>query len=218
MVFTGPNDKVWIKYKNGVISYIGGQSAYRDGKYDTNPTIYASGTVQVNSPPGDPGAPTEGEQGIVTMVPIMLAPDIQHGSNYQGYRPNSDLTAFYRHWGSLEVQMPAEHILNWMIGKQHSNVIYVINADGVSGTVLEGQLDLIDVRDGQQASVAVGNDFSMPADADSLSEGSTSPASVAPGSDYVSQMPEEVSGGSGCCGPVAVILLVAGFAVASRAH
>ncbi|MEM3364745.1 MAG: hypothetical protein QXS93_04545 [Candidatus Micrarchaeia archaeon] len=145
-ISTDADTKVWIRHKNGMISYIGPGSQYIDGARGKN-VIEAKGKVQVKNP----GAPTEEEKGIVTLVPLQIAAEIQQGTDYGTVSHiHPDLRDFY-----IKNTLKGGPIDIW-IYNQHSNVIYEIYDDYETVTVLEGEVVAIDLKTKKQFSITAG--------------------------------------------------------------
>ncbi|MEM3422765.1 MAG: hypothetical protein QXF35_02580 [Candidatus Bilamarchaeaceae archaeon] len=145
-ISTDAETKVWIKHKNGMISYIGPGSQYVDGSRGKN-VVEAKGKIQIKNP----GAPTEEEKGIVTVVPLQIAAEIQEGADYGTVSHiHHDLRDFY-----IKNTLKGGPIDIWVYN-QHSNVIYDIYDDHEIVTVLEGEVVVTDSKTKQQFSLTAG--------------------------------------------------------------
>lgn len=104
-------------------------------------------TIQIKNT----GAPTEEEKGIVTVVPLQIAAEIQEGADYGTVSHiHPDLRDFY-----IKNTLKGGPIDIW-IYNQHSNVIYDIYDDHEIVTVLVGEVVVTDSKTKQQFSLTIG--------------------------------------------------------------
>jgi len=190
-ITTDSETKVWIKHRNGRVSYIGPNSQYVDGARGDN-VVEAKGTVQIK----DPGAPGEDEMNIVTLVPLGIAVDIQKGTDYGTSKyADKQLRDFYSDNALMKQKLPAEYILESLVIKQHSNVIYRITDTSVDIVVLEGEATVTDLKTGSSVQVPQGSEF-VHATGSQISQDDVREVDVSLFEDNAASVPDS---GTGCC-------------------
>lgn len=233
LVATDENTKVWVKHGNGRITYIGPRSLYTNDRTTPNTDI-ASGQIQEkNTVNSDPGAVTDDEKGIVTLVPYEIGVDISKGSDYAGRPMVGNLKTLMdprmaadKKLDTLMTDMWVDYLTNyygmpkWMgenarstlpsYTKQHSDVLYYINDSGVSITVLEGEATVVDATTNQTVVISPGESYDKPVDT-SPTQGTKTTVDVSGIHNNISEMPS-----TSCCGSAAMLFIVlagTGFAV-----
>ncbi|MDD5340794.1 MAG: hypothetical protein PHV13_06175 [Candidatus ainarchaeum sp.] len=234
IVTTDDSTKVWIKHKNGRVTYIGPRSIYTNSRVTPNTDI-ASGEIQEsNTLSGDPGAVTDDEKGIVTLVPYQIGVDISKGTDYHGRQMTGNLKTLMdprqdvvTKMDTLMNDMMVDYFTDyygmpkWMgdrvrstipsYVKQHSDVLYQIDDTGVTITVLEGEATVVDPLTNQTVVVSPGESYSKPVGT-SPTEGTKTTVDVSGIHNSIADMPSE-----SCCGSAAILLAVlAGMAFTRR--
>ena len=185
MVATEPGSKAVIKFSNGVATYLGSNTMMTKSEIFGGAFII-KGTARIRNP----GAITEGEQGITTMVPYSVAKEIQDTSDT--YVPNMQdkrLALFYLENAMMNRELVLEGGLKWLTAKQHSDVIYEVSDDRISVTVLNGSVEFSD-KDGGAALVTTGQQMTATLAATPLQSASVSEASASAIASYKSQFPD----------------------------